>query len=165
MLQRAVSTSSLSHSSSHCLALSRGLFTLARSHFRLRFRADWSVTSRVYVNVCDEKSTSPHLTSGFPLFSPQEQGFCCLCLSSPLRECHSLSEVLSKRDKRKSSHAVNSNVCLDMKTSGVFYGEEKEKKRCRPMVIFFFKPVKYVTPSIIIYVWPSQRKTALLKIC
>lgn len=38
-------------------------------------------------------------------------------------------------------------------------------KRCRPMVIFSPKPVKYVTPSIIIYVWPSQRKTALLKIC
>lgn len=53
------------------LSLSGGLFALARSHFRLRFRADWSVTSRVYVNVCDEKV--PHLSSGVPLCSPQEQ--------------------------------------------------------------------------------------------
>ncbi len=47
-----------------CLALSSGLFTLARSHFRLRFRADWSVTSRVYVNVCDKKAPPPTLRLG-----------------------------------------------------------------------------------------------------
>lgn len=109
-----------------CLALSSGLFTLAQSHFRLRFRADWSVTSRVYVNVCDKKAPPPPRVWDPSLFSSRAR-FCCLCLSSPLRECHSLSEVLSKRDKRNPLHAVHSNVCLDMKTSGVFYMEEEKK--------------------------------------
>lgn len=34
--------------------------------------------------------------------------------------------MLSKKDKRKPLHAVNSNVFLDMKTSGAFHMEGKE---------------------------------------
>jgi len=137
VLQRAVSTSSLSHSSSHCLALSRGLFTLARRHFRLWFRADWSVASRVYVNVCDEKSSSPNSLLGSLSFLLKSRDS-VVFLSSPLRECHSLSEVLSKRDKRKSSHAMNSNVCLDMKTSGVFHMKRRKGRKDVGLWWFFF---------------------------
>lgn len=134
MLQRAASTSSLSHSSSHNLPCSVPLCPTGY----LPWPGATSDSDSEPTGVSHQESMLmfvmkkhlPHLTSGFPLFSPQEQGFCCLCLSSPLRECHSLSEVLSKRDKRNSLHAVNSNVCLDMKTSGVFYTEREKSLQC-----------------------------------